>query len=135
MRKGLVLTLFAAVCLFASPAVPQTSHTALVIHANWDNNTSVQGTVTLGKVNKSGPDTVLAVKKFVNGETSVTESLEASAVYSVTIRDASSKELLAFPFTTALIDPNNLSGGEIDLVFHAANRLLASARITVKLEF
>lgn len=42
---------------------------------------------------------------MVNGETGVAESLAASSVYSVTLRDASGKELLGFPFTTALINP------------------------------
>lgn len=135
MKKCRALALFAAICLVAWPAIPQTSQTSLVIRANWDNNTSIQGTVTLAKVNQSGPDTVMAVKKLVNGETSVAEGLAASSVYSVTIRDASGKELLGFPFTTALINPTNLSEGEIDLVFHAANRSVASARITVNLEF
>lgn len=135
MKKRLALMFFVAISLVASHAMPQPSGTALVIRATWDNDTNIQGTVTLAEVNKSGPETVMAIKTLVQGGTSVAETLEPNSVYSVTLREKDGKELLGFPFTTALINPSSLKGGEIDLIFHSADHSLAAARITVNLTF
>jgi hypothetical protein len=67
MKKRLALMLFAGITIVASPARPQTSGTNLVMSAHWDDNSYIQGTVTFGKVNSSGPDTLIATKTLSQG--------------------------------------------------------------------
>jgi hypothetical protein len=53
--------------------------------ARWDDGTNVQGTVTLGQQNASGPDTVIVTETLSNGEANVSEPLGATTMYDVTL--------------------------------------------------
>jgi hypothetical protein len=130
-----VVSLFIAVALLAYPARPQTSGTTLVMQARWDNNSAIQGTVTLSQVNVTGPNTVVTKQTLSNGRTSVTVPLAANSVYNVTLVDSGGIQLVTFPITTALINPSNLSNAQIELVVHAANNVLASAKFQVSMSF
>lgn len=121
--------------LFALTARPQSSATNLVMGAHWDDGTTVQGTVTLGQPNASGPDTVIAKKTLSGGWTNVSESLAASTMYDITVLSSTNTQLIKFPITTALINPGNLRRAEIDLVFRKADNSVKSANITVSLGF
>jgi hypothetical protein len=135
MKKRLALLLFAVITLITPVARPQTSGTNLVMGAHWDNNSVIQGTVTLAKVNSSGPDTPITTKTLSQGWTNVTEALSASSMYNVTLSASNGTQLVKFPITTALINPNNLQRAEIDIVCHAADNSLASVQITVSMTF
>ena len=135
MKKRFALGLIVAMTAFTSAAVPQTSGTTLVMGAHWDNNKSIQGTVTLGQVNSSGPDTVIATETLSRGSANITEALAANAVYDVTLVSSTGTQLMKFPITTALINPSNLQRAEIDVVCHASDNSLASARIDVSMTF
>jgi hypothetical protein len=135
MKRFSALLFFAFVTLFVNPARPQTSGTNLVMGAHWDNNSYIQGTVTLSKANLSGPDTVIATRTLSLGWTNVSVALAANAVYNVTLVSSTGVQLVKFPITTAIINPSNLSRAEIDLVCHAANNSLASAQMTVNMTF
>jgi hypothetical protein len=136
MRRLLALAfLVFTVAILACPARPQTTGTALSLQARWDNNTNVQGTVTLSKVNVSGPNTVVATETLSRGRTSVTVPLAANSLYNVSLVSSSGTQLASFPITTALINPSNLSSAEIQMVVHTSNNTLASARIQVSLSF
>jgi len=121
--------------LFALTARPQSSATNLVMGAHWDDGTTVQGTVTLGQQNTSGPDTVIATKTLSAGWTNVSEALGASTMYDITVLSSTNTQLIRFPITTALINPGNLQRAEIDLVFRKADNSVKSANITVSLGF
>jgi hypothetical protein len=133
--KRFIPVLFTAVTFLASAAQPQTSGTNLVMGAHWDNNTYIQGTVTLGKMNSSGPDTVIATKTLSQGWTNITEPLAANTMYNVTLLASDGTKLVRFPITTALINPGSLQRAEIDIVCHASDHSLASARIDVSMTF
>jgi hypothetical protein len=135
MKKRLALISFAAITLFASAIKPQTAGTSLVMKAHWDDNTAIQGSVILGKVNSSGPDTAIATETLSRGYTNITESLAASSLYNVTLLAPDGTQLVKFPITTALINPNNLQKAEIDIVCRKSDRSLASARIDVSMTF
>jgi len=135
MKSYFVVVLLCMTSLFAVPTSSQTSATNLVMHAHWDDGTSIQGTVTLGQPNASGPDTVIVTKTLSNGHASVSEPLNASTLYNVTLVDSANTQLIKFPVTTALINPGNLQRAEIDLVFQKANNALKSAQITVSMAF
>jgi hypothetical protein len=129
---------FALLCMitvFVIPARPQTSTTNLVMGAHWDDGTSIQGTVTLGQVNASGPDTVIATKTLSSGWTNVSEPLGATSMYDVILITSANAQLVKFPITTALINPGNLQRAEINLIFRKANNSLKSANITVAMQF
>jgi len=121
--------------LFALIARPQASTTNLVMGAHWDDGTAVQGTVTLGQQNASGPDTVIATKTLSAGWTNVSEPLGASTMYDFTVLSATNTQLIKFPITTALINPGNLKRAEIDLVFRKADNSVESANIRVSMGF
>lgn len=135
MKKGIALLLFAAITIIASPAKPQTSGTNLVMGAHWDDKSYIQGTVTLAKVNASGPDTIIATKSLSQGWTNITESLGANSVYNVSLVASNGTQLVKFPIATALINPTSLQRAEIDIVCHAADNSVASAQITVSMNF
>ncbi len=103
--------------------------------AHWDDGTNIEGTVTLGQLNASGPETVIATKTLSNGRTSVSESLGATTMYNVTLLTAASTQLVKFPITTAMINPGNLQRAEIDLVFRKADNSLKYAQIKVSMGF
>jgi hypothetical protein len=121
--------------VLALPASPQTSATNLVMGAHWDDGTAIQGTVTLGQLNASGPDTVIATKTLSNGRTSVSELLSAATMYNVTLLTDANTKLVKFPITTAMINPGNLQRAEIDLIFRKADNSLKSAQIKVSMGF
>ena len=135
MKKRIALVLLAVGMAFAATAVPQTAGTNLVMGARWDNRHYIDGTVTLGKVNTAGPDTIIATKTLSKGWTNITESLAANSLYNVTLAASDGTQLVKFPITTALINPNNLQSAEIDIVCHASDHSLASARINVAMKF
>jgi len=121
--------------VFVLPARPQTTATNLVMIAHWDDGTNIEGTVTLGQLNASGPETVIATKTLSNGRTSVSESLGATTMYNVTLLTAASTQLVKFPITTAMINPGTLQRAEIDLVFRKADNSLKYAQIKVSMGF
>jgi hypothetical protein len=136
MKRLLAFALVAtSVVLFAVPARPQTSGTTLSLQAHWDNNSAIQGTVTLAQINASGPNTVIATQALSRGRTSITVPLAANSLYNVTLVSSSGTQLVTFPITTALINPNNLSSAQLALVVHASDNSLASARIQVSMNF
>ncbi|HTQ59938.1 MAG TPA: hypothetical protein VMI32_06935 [Candidatus Solibacter sp.] len=135
MKLRLTFVLLAAATVFTSTGVPQTAGTNLVMGARWDNNRAIQGTVTLGRVNLSGPDTVLATQTLSNGRANIMEALAANTLYDVTLVGSDGTQLVKFPLTTAMINPSNLQRAEIELVCHAADHSLASARIDVSMKF
>ncbi|HKV23852.1 MAG TPA: hypothetical protein VJN93_04610 [Candidatus Acidoferrum sp.] len=135
MKKSLAYAACAAFVVFAPSAIPQTTETNLEMSARWDNGRAMQGTVTFGKVNLSGPDTVLATQALSRGRATISQVLAANTVYDVTLVSSDGSQIVKFPVTTALINPNNLQRAEIDLVCHASDHTLASARIDVSMAF
>jgi hypothetical protein len=121
--------------VLALPASPQTSSTNLVMGAHWDDGTAIQGTVTLGQLNASGPDAVVVTKTLLNGRASVSELLSAATMYNVTLLTDANTQLVKFPITTAMINPGNLQRAEIDLIFRKADNSLKSAQIKVSMGF
>ena len=135
MKTYLSLVWLCMTAVLALPASPQTSATNLVMGAHWDDGTAIQGTVTLGQLNASGPDTVIATKTLSNGRTSVSELLSAATMYNVTLLTDANTQLVKFPITTAMIKPGNLQRAEIDLIFRKADNSLKSAQIKVSMGF
>jgi hypothetical protein len=121
--------------MFALPSRPQTSATNLVMSAHWDDETYIQGTVTLDQLNASRPATVIAARNLSYGRASVSEPLSPSAMYDVTLLTAADTQLVKFPITTAMINPGNLQRAEIDLIFRKADNSLKSAQIKVSMGF
>jgi hypothetical protein len=135
LKNYIIIVLLCITSLFALPARPQTTATDLVMAAHWDDGTAIQGTVTLGQLNASGPDTVIATKTLSNAHASVYEPLGASTMYNITLLTATNTQLVKFPITTAMINPGNLQRAEIDLVFRKADNSLKSAVIKVAMAF
>jgi hypothetical protein len=103
--------------------------------ARWDDASNVQGTVTFGKQNASGPDRVIVTKTLSNGSTNVSESLVATSMYDVTLVDTAGTQLVKFPIATAMINPGNLKQAQIRFVFRKADNSLKSGDISVSMEF
>lgn len=136
MKRYLSIGVMLLVAVVTSlPAHSQTSTTTLQMSAHWDDGTSVAGTVTLGKVNSTGPDTVLYKTTLSGGWSSVSTSLAANSIYDVTLTAPDGTQLVKFPLVTSLINPSNLQGGVITLIFHKTNKSLASAKIQVSMAF
>jgi hypothetical protein len=135
LKNYLIIVLLCMTAMFALPARPQTSATNLVMGAHWDDGTTIAGTVTLGQLNASGPDTVIVTKTLSNGWTNVSEPLGAATMYNVTLLTSGGTQLLKFPITTAMINPGSLKRAEIDLIFHKADNSLQSAQINVSMGF
>jgi hypothetical protein len=135
MRICGAFVFLALVSLVAYPANPETSGTNLILSAHWDNRQAIQGTVTLVKANLLTENNVVVVKPLSNGQASVTLPLAQNAIYSVTLLETNGKELLKFPITTALINPKNLSTGEIEFIFREKDHSVASARVNVLMNF
>jgi hypothetical protein len=133
--KNVRFVVFVCLIAFAVPALAQTTATNLVMRAHWDDGSVIQGTVTLGQINATGPDTVIAATTLKSGKTNVSEALNKSILYDVTLNTATGTQLYKFPITTALINPDNLQRAEIDLVFRKADNSIKSAQITVSLGF
>jgi hypothetical protein len=135
LKNHLFFILLSMTTVFALPARPQTPTTNLVMGAHWDDGTNIEGTVTLGQMNASGPDRVVATKSLSSGWTNVFEPLSATTMYDVTLRTSANTQLVKFPITTALINPGNLQRAEIDLIFRKADKSLKSANISVAMRF
>jgi hypothetical protein len=135
LKNYLCVILLCMTTVFALPARPQTSTTSLSLSARWDDGTNVQGTVTFGKQNASGPDTVVATQSLSNGRANVSEALGATTMYDVTLIDTAGAQLIKFPIATALINPGNLKQAQIRLVFRKADNSLKSGNIAVDMEF
>ncbi|HXE35109.1 MAG TPA: hypothetical protein VN087_14430 [Verrucomicrobiae bacterium] len=135
MKNYRFFILLCMITVFVIPARPQTPTTNLVMGAHWDDGTSIQGTVTLGQVNASGPNTVIATKILSSGWTNVSEPLSTTSMYDVILITSANAQLVKFPITTALINPGNLQRAEIDLIFRKADNSLKSANITVAMQF
>lgn len=135
MKNYLITILLCVTAVCALPARPQAATTNLVMTAHWDDGTTIQGTVTLGQQNASGPDTVVVAETLSNGWVSVSETLRAATMYDVTLLTTTGRQLVKFPITTAMINPGNLQQAEIRLTFHKADNSLKSAKITVAMGF
>lgn len=135
MKNYLITVLLCMTMVFALPARPQTSKTNLVMNAHWDDGTNIQGTVTLGQQNASGPDTVIVTQTLSNGVANVSETLGSATMYDVTLLTTAGTQLMRFPITTAMINPENLQQAEIKLIFRKANNALKSAKVTVAMGF
>jgi hypothetical protein len=136
MRKHLSAVFILVVAAMGSaPARPQTTDTDLVMYAHWDDGSAVTGTAILAVVNSSGHATVLASTTLWNGWAAVDADLAANSFYDVTLVDTAGKQLLKFPVVTAMINPQNLHRGEVDLVFRKGNNSVKSAQIKVWMNF
>ena len=135
MKNYLITALLCMTAVFAPPAKPQTSTTNLVMSAHWDDGSNIQGTVTLGQQNASGPDTVIVTETLSNGWTNVSETLGAATMYHVTLITTVGTQLVKFPITTAMISPGNLQQAEIQMIFRKADNSLKSAKVTVAMGF
>ena len=135
MKNYLAIILLCMTTLSALPARPQTSTTSLSMSAHWDDGTNVQGTVTFGKQNASGPDTTVATMTLSNGWTNVSEALSGTTMYDVTLVDTAGTQLIKFPIATAMINPGNLKQAQIKFVFRKADNSLKSGNISVSMEF
>ena len=135
MKNYVLIALLCMATVFAVPARPQTTSTSLVMGAHWDDGSTVAGTVTIGQVNVTGPDTLISTRPLSAGWASVSEPMSASTMYNITLVTPTGTLLTKFPITTAFINPGNLQRAEIDLVFRKADNSLKSAQITVTMDF
>ena len=116
-------------------AKPQTSTTNLVMSAHWDDGSNIQGTVTLGQQNASGPDTVIVTEPLSHGVANVSETLGTATMYHVTLITTAGTQLVKFPITTGMISPGNLQQAEVQMIFRKADNSLKSAKVTVAMGF
>jgi hypothetical protein len=135
LKKYFFAVLLCMTTVFALTARPQSSTTNLLMGAYWDDGTTMQGTVTLGQQNASGPDTVIVTKTLSGGWTHVSEPLSPSTMYDITLLTTGGTQLVKFPITTAMINPGNLKQAEIEMIFRKADNSVKSATITVSLGF
>jgi hypothetical protein len=135
LKKYLSIILLCMTTVFALPARPQTSTTSLSMSARWDDGTNIQGTVTFGKQNASGPDTAVVTQTLSNGRANVSEALGSTTMYDVTLIDTAGTQLIKFPIATAMINPGNLKQAQIKFVFRKADNSLKSGNISVSMEF
>jgi hypothetical protein len=135
MRTRAGLIFLAIITFLAVPVDSQTSETTLVMSAHWDNHHPIDGTVTLVKASQSKEDATIVAKKLSEGLVTVTVPLAENALYNITLLAPDGKELLKFPITTALINPKNLVRGQIDIVCRTSDHSVASAQISVLMNF
>lgn len=103
--------------------------------AHWDDGTNVAGTVIVGQMNATGPDTILATRTLSSGWASTTLSLSTSSLYDVTLVGTNGTQLVKFPFSAAMINPANLQRAAMNLVFRKTDSSLKSAQISVSMAF
>lgn len=103
--------------------------------AHWDDNSDVDGSVTIASVHVVGSDTVLAKKELNEGSASLRLPLESNSIYHVTVTSASGGQLVKFPITTALVNPKTIERGIMSLVLHKSDNSLKTANIQVSMEF
>ena len=136
MKKLVCIAAALAIAVLCSAtAQTQTTGTTLAIHAHWDTGTNVQGVVTLGQVNTTGPDTVLVTKNLAAGGASFQTVLAANSVYDVNLTGSDGTLLAKFPVATVLINPANLNRAGITLVFNSTSKSIKSASVNVQLDF
>jgi hypothetical protein len=135
LKKYFFAVLLSITTFLALPARPQTPTTNLLMGAYWDDGSIMQGTVSLGRQNASGPDTVIVTKTLSGGWAHVSEPLGATTMYDITLLTAAGTQLVKFPTTTAMINPGNLKQAEIEMIFRKADNSVKSATITVSLGF
>jgi hypothetical protein len=135
MKTYFFVALLCLLALSPIPALAQSSGTTLSISASWDDETPIDGTVTLGLVHIVGADSILATKTLSNGRASVVETLAGTTLYNITLVSPSGVQFLKFPITTALINPQNLSTAQIHVVLRKADNSLKFAHISVSMGF
>ena len=128
-------TMLAFLATLAIPARPQTTTTRLVMTAHWDDGSIIGGNADFASVNASGQDSVIATEMLTNGRAAMSAQLAPNSLYDVTLTTSGGARLAKFPLTTALINPQNLQRGEVDLVFRKADNSLKSAKVSVSLGF
>jgi hypothetical protein len=136
MKKLLYIAATLAIAVLCSvQAQTETTGTNLVIHANWDTRSDVEGVVTLGKVNTIGPETIIVTRSLSDGRAAFQTVLAANSVYDVILTSSDGAQLVKFPVTTVLINPANLERAGIALVFNSTDKSLKSASVNVDLDF
>jgi len=134
-NRYLVGLLFFCLLVFSVPARPQTTATNLSLGAHWDDNTAITGNVTIAAVPLVGADTVLTTKTLSGGWASVSLPLASNFMYRVTLTTPTGAQLVKFPFTTALINPQNIERGTVTLVLRKTNNSLKFANVQVSMNF
>lgn len=135
MKKSLFVALLCMLTVLPNAAFSQTAGTTLSLRAYFDDGTPVEGTVTLGQVHVLSADTILATTTLSRGFTSVVQALSSTTLYNITLTSPGGAQLLKFPITTALINPENLQRAGIHIVLHKGDNTLKSAHIEVSLGF
>jgi hypothetical protein len=133
-NRYLVGLLFFSLLVFSVPARPQTTATALSLGAHWDDNTAIAGNVIIAAVPLVGADTVLATRTLSGGWASLSLPLSSNSMYRVTLTTTGA-QLVKFPFTTALINPQNLERGTVTLVLRKTDNSLKFANVQVAMNF
>jgi hypothetical protein len=135
MKTRYLIGVVVYLAMFSIPAWPQTQGTTLSLGAHWDDRSAVAGSVTIASVHVVGADTVLATVALTNGHASVTVPLVSNSIYDVTVASTTGAQLLKFPFTTALVNPQNILRGTMNLVLRKADSSLKSANVSVSMDF
>jgi hypothetical protein len=121
--------------VFSVPVRPQTEATTLSLGAHWDDNSAIAGNVTIAAVHVVGADTVLATRTLSGGWASVSLPLASNSLYHVTLTAPTGAQLVKFPITTALVNPQNIERGTITLVLRKTDKSLKLANVQVSMEF
>jgi hypothetical protein len=130
-----VAATLAIAVLCSTQAQTETTGTNLVIHANWDTKSDVEGVVTLSQVHAKGPETIVVTRSLSDGRAAFQTILAANSVYDVILTSSDGTQLVKFPVTTVLINPANLKRAGIALVFNSTDKTLESASVNVDLDF
>ncbi len=134
-NRYLVGLLFFSLLVFSIPARPQTTATSLSLGAHWDDNTAIAGNVIIAAVPLVGADTVLATRTLSGGWASVSPPLTSNSMYRVILTTPTGAQLVKFPFTTALINPQNVERGTVTLVLRKTDSSLKFANVQVSMNF
>jgi len=134
VKNFLVLALVGLAVVLSPAANSQALGTSLVMTARWDDNSRIDGTVTLTKVTPTGEAT-LVTQSLSRGRVSVLEALDASSLYYVTLTSSNGIQLLKIPVTTALINPTNLKSAQVAVVCRKADNSVKSAQFSVSMGF
>ena len=139
MKRVFFLTATLAIAMFCSVQAQTQAQTPagtnLVIRADWNTGSAVDGVVTFARLNPTGPATVLVTRNLSRGRAAFQAVLATNSLYQVVLTDSDGTQLTQFPVTTALINPTNLESAGITLVFSSANKSLKSASVNVDMNF
>ena len=135
MKTFFWVGLFCLLAVFPMAADAQPTGTTLAMRVQYDDGSSADGTVTFGEVHVLGADTILATKTLSRGYAAVVEALSATTLYNITLTSPAGVQLLKFPITTALINPQNLTNAQIHIVLRKTDNSLKSARVEVSMGF